>query len=204
MDVDAAENVMHGLINRAIERFVRDTYGREVWGVVMLSAGLEFTEFESMLSYEPDVTHRVLVALASHLDRPVPDILEDVGTYLVSHPKLEALRRLLRFGGPTFTEFLYSLDDLPARAKLAVPDLDLPELELREHGHDFYAIDCHSGAPGFGYVIVGLLRALADDYGALALLEHKGMRDGCEIIEVRLLSAEHASGRHFDMGARMA
>ncbi|MFX0541947.1 heme NO-binding domain-containing protein [Roseovarius sp. S4756] len=195
---------MHGLINRAIERFVRDTYGRDVWGAVMRSAGLEFTEFESMLSYEADVTQRVLVALAAQLDRPLPEILEDVGTYLVSHPKLEALRRLLRFGGPTFTEFLHSLDDLPARAKLAVPDLDLPELELREYGQDVYAIDCHSGRPGFGYVIVGLLRALADDYGALALLEHKGLRDGCEVIEVRLLAAEHARGRSFDLGARIA
>ncbi|MEX1235278.1 MAG: heme NO-binding domain-containing protein [Roseovarius sp.] len=195
---------MHGLINRAIERFVRDTYGREVWGTVTRNAGLEFTEFESMLSYEEDVTDRVLATLAIQLDRPLPDILEDVGTYLVSHPKVEAVRRLLRFGGPTFTEFLHSLDDLPARAKLAVSDLELPELELREHGHDFYAIECRSAAPGFGYVLVGLLRALADDYGALVLLEHKGMRDGCEIVEVRLLSSDHASGRSFDLSARTA
>lgn len=195
---------MHGLINRAIERFVRDTYGRDVWGSVTKRAGLDFTQFEAMLDYEAEVTQHVLVALAAELDRPLPDILEDVGTYLVSHPKLEALRRLLRFGGPTFTEFLHSLDDLPARAALAVSDLKLPELELREHADNLYAIDCHSGGPGFGHVIVGLLRALADDYGALALLEHKGVRDGCEIIEVRLLSAEHATGRSFDLGARTA
>jgi hypothetical protein len=192
---------MHGLINRAIERFVRDTYGRDVWGGVMRGAGLEFTEFESMLSYEADVTYRVLHALAANLDRPLPDILEDIGTYLVSHPKVEALRRLLRFGGPTFAEFLHSLDDLPARARLAVPDLHLPELELREHGAEFYSVACRGEMPGFGHVIVGLLRALADDYGALALLEHKGMRDGCEIIDVRLLSAEHACGRTFDLAA---
>ncbi|WP_281966666.1 heme NO-binding domain-containing protein [Roseovarius nanhaiticus] len=195
---------MHGLINRAIERFVRDTYGREVWGAVTRDADLDFTRFEAMLDYDAAITDRVLAALAHRLDRPLPDVLEDVGTYLVSHPKLESLRRLLRFGGPTFTEFLHSLDDLPARAALAVSDLKLPELELREHAENFYAIDCHSGAPGFGYVIVGLLRALADDYGALVLLEHKGMRNGCEIVEVRLMAAEHARGRKFDLGARTA
>jgi len=195
---------MHGLINRAIERFVRDTYGRGAWGAVMRGAGLDMTEFEPMLSYEGDVTLRVLNALAGHLDRPLSDILEDLGTYLVSHPKLEPVRRLLRFGGPTFTEFLHSLDDLPARAQLAVSDLHLPELELREYGQGLYAIDCQSGAPGFGHVIVGLLRALADDYGALVMLEHKGLRGGSEIIEVRLLSSEHASGRSFDLGARTA
>ncbi len=193
---------MHGLINRAIERFVRDTYGRGVWGAVMRDAGFEFTEFEPMLNYEGDVTHRVLSALAANLNRTLPDILEDIGTYLVSHPKVEALRRLLRFGGPTFTEFLHSLDDLPARAKLAVPDLHLPDLELREHGAGVYSVRCRGDVPGFGHVIVGLLRALADDYGALALLEHKGMRNGCELIDVRLLAAEHTCGRAFDLAAR--
>ncbi|MFD0858697.1 heme NO-binding domain-containing protein [Roseovarius aquimarinus] len=193
---------MHGLVNRAIERFVRDTYGREVWGVVVANAGLEITEFEPLLGYDEAITHRLLDALALRLGRPSADILEDLGTYLVSHPKLEALRRLLRFGGPTFPEFLNSLDDLPARARLAVSDLVLPDLEVFERGGDVFTIECHSGAPGFGHVIVGLLRALADDYGALALLEHKGMERGREIVEVRLLSARHASGRQFDLGAR--
>lgn len=191
---------MHGLINRAIERFVRDTYGREVWGTIMRRAGLDYTEFESMLSYEEHVTHDVLGALADVLDRPLQGILEDIGTYLVSHPNVEALRRLLRFGGPTFTEFLRSLDDLPARARLAVSDLILPELELREHGDGRFSALCRSKTPGFGHVIVGLLRALADDYGALALLEHKGARNGLEIIDIRLLAVEHATGRSFDLG----
>lgn len=191
---------MHGLINRAIERFVRDTYGRDVWGVVMRRAELEFAEFESMLTYEEHVTHDVLSALADVLDRPLQDILEDIGTYLVSHPNVEALRRLLRFGGPTFTEFLHSLDDLPARARLAVPDLVLPDLELRDHGDGCFSALCRGRTAGFGHVIVGLLRALADDYGALAVLEHKGGCDGLEIIEIRLLAVEHASGRRFDLG----
>lgn len=191
---------MHGMINRAIERFVRDTYGRDVWSAVTRRAGLDYTEFEAMLTYEADVTERVLAAMCGVLGRPRQDMLEDIGTYLVSHPKLEALRRLLRFGGPTFTEFLHSLDDLPARARLAVPDLILPELELREHGGGRFSAVCRSETPGFGHVIVGLLRALADDYGALALLEHKGGRDGAEVVEVRLLTAEHACGRSFDLG----
>ena len=41
---------MHGLINRAIERFIRDTYGRDVWALIVARAGLGFSEFEAMLS----------------------------------------------------------------------------------------------------------------------------------------------------------
>jgi len=193
---------MHGLINRAIERFVRDTYGRDTWHHVMRLAGLEFTAFEAMLSYEEHTTLDVLAAAQDVLGRPVPDTLEDIGTYLVSHPKTEALRRLLRFGGSSFPEFLHSLDDLPARARLAVPDLELPQLELREHAAGIFSLTCRARHPGFGHVIVGLLRALADDYGALVLLEHKGGRAGHEIITIKLLSIAHASGRRFDLGAR--
>lgn len=195
---------MHGLINRAIERFVRDTYGRDIWGQVTRQADFDFTEFEAMLTYEPDVTTQVLDAVAHVLDRPEADVLEDIGTYLVSHPKVEALRRLLRFGGQTFTEFLHSLDDLPARARLAVSDLELPQLELREHGSEQFSLTCRGSRPGFGHVLVGLMRALADDYGALVLLDHKGARDGAEIIEIKVLTMAHASGRSFDLGAGAA
>lgn len=193
---------MHGLINRAIERFVRDTYGRDTWHNVMRMADLDFTEFEAMLTYDEAVTLDVLRATELILSRPQPDILEDIGTYLVSHPKLEGLRRLLRFGGSTFTEFLHSLDDLPARARLAVSDLELPQLELREHTAESFTLTCRADHAGFGHVIVGLLRALADDYGALVLLEHKGAREGTEIIDISLLSMAHARGRQFELGAR--
>ena len=199
---------MHGLINRAIERFVRDTYGAHAWAQIARRAGLDFAEFEAMLIYEPTLTHAVLAAAAEELERPAPDILEDIGTYLVSHPNVEALRRLLRFGGETFTEFLYSLDDLPERARLAVSDLDLPRLELREEGADRYSLVCRGETPGFGHVVMGLLRAMADDYGALVVLDHKGAvdggaADGAEVIDISLLTTEHAAGRRFDLAARV-
>ncbi|RKF14196.1 heme NO-binding protein [Roseovarius spongiae] len=193
---------MHGLINRAIERFVRDTYGRDSWRRIIGRAGVEQSEFEAMLTYEEAVTFDLLAAAQEVLERPTAEILEDIGTYLVSHPNVEALRRLLRFGGATFGDFLHSLDDLQARARLAVSDLELPQLELREHANDSFTLTCRFRRAGFGHVAVGLLRAMADDYGALVLLDHKGARGGVELIGIRLLSMAHASGREFDLGAR--
>ncbi|WP_299850194.1 heme NO-binding domain-containing protein [uncultured Roseovarius sp.] len=196
---------MHGLINRSIERFVRDTYGRDVWIGLTQKLDLGFTEFESMLTYDDELTARLLDELSSSLDKPTADVLEDIGTYLVSHPSCEALRRLLRFSGVNFVDFLHSLDDLPARTQLAVSDLDLPGLELREFATDFFCLTVHSDQvrmPGFGHVVTGLLRAMADDYGALVFLEHKGGRDGREIIDVRLLETAFASGRDFELGVR--
>ncbi|MFU1479415.1 heme NO-binding domain-containing protein [Roseovarius sp. C7] len=195
---------MHGLINRAIERFIRDTYGREVWGLVVAKAGLPVSAFEAMLSYETHLTVDLLDGAEQVLDRARETILEDIGTYLVSHSKLDPLRRLLRFGGVDFVEFLHSLDELPGRARLAVPDLEIPNLELGEHGGNIYRLRCDvptAAGPGFGHVLVGVLRAMADDYGALVLLDHMGGGPDVEILQIQLLNEAHSAGKMFDLAA---
>lgn len=195
---------MHGLINRAIECFVRDTYGAPVWHDLVQALDLDFTEVEPMLGYPADLPGRMLDALETRLTKPRPEIEEDIGTYLVSHPNAERLRRLLRFGGVDFVDFLHSLDDLPDRARQAVPDLDLPKLALSPDGPDGYCLTVGqtAGSLRLGHVMAGLLRAMADDYGTLALLEHEGTETGDEVIAVRLLEREFAAGRDFDLGAR--
>ncbi|MDO6726362.1 MAG: heme NO-binding domain-containing protein [Cognatishimia sp.] len=195
---------MHGLINRAVQCFVRDTYGRDRWHEVARKAGLGFTEFEAMLHYDDVLTEQVLDAIAAAVHIPRDVVLEDIGTYLVTHPNVEALRRLLRFSGVSFLEFLHSLDDLPARARLAVADLDLPELELRDRGNNTFSLICRHPHTGFGHVLIGILRTMADDYGALVLLEHTGNSDTVETIHIQLIEAAFGPGRSFDLGARSA
>ena len=191
---------MHGLINKAIQCFVLDTYGRETWREMAQSAALPVMQFEAMLIYEDTLTEQALDATARFLDKPRTDVLEDIGTYLASHPNVEALRRLLRFGGAHFIEFLYSLDDLHDRARLAVDDLELPRLTLVRHTENHYSLLCGAAFPGWGHVLVGILRVMADDYGALACLEHCGTKDQTETIDIRLVHTSYAQGRKFVLG----
>jgi hypothetical protein len=193
---------MHGLINKAIQCFVLDTYGRETWREMAQSAALPVMQFEAMLIYEDTLTEQALDATAHFLDKPRTDVLEDIGTYLASHPNVEALRRLLRFGGAHFIEFLYSLDDLHDRARLAVDDLELPRLTLVRHTENHYSLLCGAAFPGWGHVLVGILRVMADDYCALACLEHCGAKDQTETIDIRLVHTSYAQGRTFVLGQR--
>lgn len=193
---------MHGLINKAFQSFVCDTYGRERWVRLTEVARLGFVDFEAMLVYEAELSERLLAAAVTELDRPREEVLEDLGTYLVSNPATESLRRLLRFGGVTYVEFLHSLDDLPDRVRLAVSDLFLPALELTEHTPSDFTLTCDSGLSGFACVMVGVLRAMADDYGALVLLEHHPGKGKRSQISIRLIEATFASGRQFELGAR--
>lgn len=193
---------MHGLVNRAIQRFVTDSYGEAQWLAAANRADIGFTDFEAMWMYPDDLTPRVLAAVCDVLDRPYDELLEDIGTYLVSHRNVEALRRLLRFGGVNFIDFLHSLDDLPDRARLAVADLELPRLELSESSPGAYWLRCSGNIPGWGHLFMGVLRALADDYGALVLLHHKGQEGLVEVIQISLLETAFSEGRGFDLGAR--
>lgn len=173
---------MHGMINKAIQSFITESFGASVWQRVIVQSGvaqdLGPDGFEAMQHYDDRITEAIIAVAARLLDRSRASLLEDLGTFLVSNPRLAALRRLLRFGGVSFTDFLYSLEDLPGRTLLALPELTLPEITAQEQGQGRFLLICRACPPGFGHVMLGILRALADDYGALAVLEHKGARPG--------------------------
>ncbi|MFT5869242.1 MAG: hypothetical protein ACI8TF_001354 [Paracoccaceae bacterium] len=194
---------MHGLINLALQGFVQDTYGPEIWAEVRSVAGLEFDEFEAMLHYDDALTSRTVEATSYVLQKDDTSLLEDVGTYLVSHPNTQAVRRLLRYGGSTFYEFLHSLDDLSGRARLAVPDLDMPEFSLVQTDTQTFVLECRWLLKGMGSVTLGALRAMADDYGVLVFLNGDTIGDQVERIFINVLDRNFTLGRRFDLGEQV-
>lgn len=187
---------MHGLVNRSIQCFLRDTYGAELWAAVAAETGIAPEGFEALLRYEDALTEAVLAAAARRLDKPREALLEDLGIFLAG---LEPLRRLLRFGGVDYVDFLHSLDELPERAELAVPDLDLPGLRLLSGGPGRFTLICRSAHCGCGAVFAGILRAMADDYGALVLIEAGTSPGDEETVSIELLETRFATGRRFDL-----
>ncbi len=193
--------VIHGLINRAIQTFLCDTYGAATWRRIVQEAGLGFDSFEPMLTYKRAQTTAVMRAATRILDRSPESLLEDLGTALVSSSNTDPVRRLLRFGGVTYVDFLHSLEELHGRGRMAVPELNLPELLLDEAGSQIYRLTCTTHMPGAAHVLMGLLRAMADDYGALVLLDYEGHLEHGEAILVHLLDQNHAAARPFDLAA---
>ena len=190
---------MHGLINRSVQCFIRDTYGPSSWAEVVREARLGQTADDPMLIAMPGITSVLIDACHRVLGHPRETILEDLGTYLASHANMTVVRRLLRFGGVDYLEFLHSLRDLRERARLAVDDLDLPAMDLSQQGDGEYRLACSVPMPGIGHVIMGLLRAMADDYGALVFLDHLGEVNGCEVVSIQLLDESHAVAKPFSL-----
>lgn len=186
---------MHGLCNRALQCFLRDNFGDATWRAVARRAGLADAiadaGFEALRAYDDALTEALVAAAVQITGYEADALLEDLGTYLVSHPSSAGVRRLLRFGGADFVAFLHALGDLPDRARLAVPDLALPALHVRATAGVWH-LSVGAGLPGFDAVVTGLIRAMADDYGTLVVLTREGRE-----ITLRLVEADFAQARGF-------
>ncbi len=191
---------MHGMINCALQGFLISTYGSGIWTEVRDQAGLPADGFEAMLRYDDAQTIHCVEAACQVLHKHPNAFLEDVGTWLVTNQRMEPLRRLLRFAGPTFLDFLHSLEELGDRGQLAMPELDLPDLTLHRLDPSSYRLSVRWGLLGAAPVFLGCLRAMADDYGALAFLHLDGIEDGAEWVHIQLLDSAFAEGRSFALG----
>jgi hypothetical protein len=190
---------MYGLVHRALQCFAQDTYGDALWDKVVAEANLQFREYEAMLVYPDHHLDDVLGALSVQLETTPAQVSEDVGAYLVTHERMESVRRLLRFGGTTYEEFVLSLDDLHDRVKLALPDLELPRLEVEVHSQRSFSVSLDFARKGFGAVLLGILRAMGDDYGALVVLNLRQSAQSAEVVTVELFEADFAAGRVFGL-----
>lgn len=188
---------MLGLINGAVEGFLRETYGEENWRAVLGRAGFDGDGFEPMMHYPTDTTEALIDAAAGHLRRPREAVLDDLGHWLVAARSGGRLRRLLRFGGEGFVDFLLSLEDLPARAQLALPEFALPALEVDETDRMQFRLRFEEPFAGARAIVSGILRSMADDYGALVLVEAGSVADPAIMIQV--LAEGHGTKRSFEL-----
>lgn len=189
---------MHGLMLRSLQGYLKDTFGPAAWTEITHRAALPVATFEPMLRYDPALIGQITEAAGRVLSRPVEVIWEDLGTYLVTNPGYEAVRRLLRFGGVNYADFMHSLEELPGRARLAMPHLEVPELSLWDLGGDRFVLTCRFPIRGASLVLLGMLRAMADDYGALVLIELDSGPQ-VDVMTIHLLDASHSAARPFQL-----
>ncbi|MCV2876644.1 heme NO-binding domain-containing protein [Rhodobacteraceae bacterium XHP0102] len=167
------DEAMQGFVNRAFQQYVQDMHGTAAWEEIRVVAGAPLDGFEAMLPCDAQSTRHLLDAMACHLNLSAEALWEDLGLYLITHPRMEAIRRLLRFGGRDFVEFIWSLADLHDRGRLALASLDLPRVHIQSEMHgDMLRFDLAVTwvMEGGLCLILGALQAMADEYGTLAVI----------------------------------
>ncbi|AGT09408.1 heme NO-binding domain-containing protein [Paracoccus aminophilus] len=186
---------MLGLVNRSIEVFLRTTYGEPLWQEVARKSSIDVRGFNSLREYKDDLTTTLLRNAAAKLGKPSLDILEDTGAWLV---RLEPIRRLLRFSGSDFAEFVAALEELPGRARMAVPRLPFPPVTVVRLGPDHIRISGRDWPFGLQWMLAGALRGMADDYGVLVIIEAR-----VEAVEMKVLVEGYTDSRPFDFSPQL-
>lgn len=182
---------MHGLINRSIEGFLRDTYGDSVWHEVAEAAGIDARGFQTIRDYPDAISHGLINHASLRLDKPESELLEDLGAWLAAR---EPLRRLLRFSGRDFADFIYALEEWPGRAHMVIPGLGMPRIAIEPVQKDEWRVVMSGCFPEWRSVMAGLIRAMADDYGTLGLIAVEGAA-----VRVRVSDQSFAQGRRFEL-----
>lgn len=181
---------MHGIVNRSIQEFVRSTYGERAWRDACRNAQIDERGFHLARTYPDESTLELFSIAGAPLGKTAHEMVEDLGIWLASRP---ALARLLRFGGSDFSQFLLSLPELPGRLRMVVPGLDLPPVTVTQDGQS-YCVSAPGAAGMWERAIAGMLHAMADAYGALAIIDYV---EGGLRVEVPL--AEFAEARPFSL-----
>ncbi|MEM7242906.1 MAG: heme NO-binding domain-containing protein [Pseudomonadota bacterium] len=177
---------MHGLINYGLQSFAEEIYGKALWQDLVAQAELPCETFETMLIYDDDVTLRIVDHLAEMTRHKRTEILEDFGTFLVSEHSSPAILSLLKLAGASYRDFLMSLEDVAARLKIALPELDIPNMQVTKHASTQFELSFQSPLDGYGEAFLGLLRAMADYYNVLATLDLE-RADANNVVSYRFL-----------------
>lgn len=183
---------MNRLVDRTIEEFLRMTYGDDLVRVLAdelaLQEGLPRDDLQGC-------GRQALALVAAQMVKSRAEMFEDVGAWLT---RLEPIRRLLRFSGRDFRDFLLGLEELPGRAHLVLPHLAVPDLTITRLTGAI-VITVRADDPDWQPVLIGLVRGMADDYGALCLIDADGPDIRVEIWEERF-----AEGRNFRLSAELS
>ncbi|KGJ03525.1 Haem-NO-binding [Paracoccus halophilus] len=158
---------MHGLINRSFELFIRDSYGDRVWENLARRARVDPRGFFLLQNSSGSVTDMLVAEGSNILGKTADELTEDLGAWLTQR---EAIRRLLRFSGRNFPEFVESLSEFPDRALMVVECLEIPRISVSRCSEAAYEVEIEGDTGLWTMLLAGVLRGMADDYGALAVI----------------------------------
>lgn len=157
---------MYGLVNQAMEDYVRRDFGDDSWGRIRAGAGLALDMFVSMDSYPDDVTYRLVDAAVPVLGLPPEQILEAFGEHWVLYTAREGYGDMLAMCGSNLRQFLARLDNLHTHVGLSFAQLRPPSFEVEPvPGEDAVLLHYRSERAGLAPMVVGLLKGLGKRFG---------------------------------------
>ncbi len=152
---------MYGLVNQAVEDFVRRGFGDDAWQQIRENAGVNLELFVSMDSYPDELTYKLVGAATEVLKMDAAQILESFGEHWVLYPAQEGYGQMLEMFGSSLEEFLLNLDNLHSHVGMTFPALRPPSFTVEPvEGGRALLLHYRSERAGLAPMVMGLLKGL--------------------------------------------
>ncbi len=189
---------MHGMVHKGISVFVTESFGAAEWDGLCQVLGID-VDPASATQLNDFVATQILFNLAERTNRPKREVMEDYGMFLMTADVTSGIRRLMRFGGADFVEYIDSLEELPGRIRLAIDDFVLPPLTVTQESDTKYKVWVETKMGAFTFVLIGMFRAMADDYGTLCEIKHDKRTEKGDMISIEIFDLGFDKGRDFSL-----
>ncbi|HEX5684030.1 MAG TPA: heme NO-binding domain-containing protein [Ideonella sp.] len=152
---------MYGLVNQALEDFVKKGFGNTAWNRIREGAGIRLDMFVSMDSYPDETTHRLVRSASEVLDLDSSEILEGFGEHWVLYTAQAGYGEMLAMFGSDLRSFLNNLDNMHSHVAMSFPALRPPSFEVEQiEGDPGLLLHYRSERAGFAPMVVGLIKGL--------------------------------------------
>ena len=184
------ENIMYGMVNRAIEDLVVSKAGPEVWNDIKQKAGLEIGEFHDSAQYNDDVTYKLVESASKALGQTPEQILHEFGRHWILYTGKEGWASLFDLGGDNMVDFINGLDSMHARVHIVMPEAQMPEFSVVAHDNHL-ELTYRSPRMGLAPMVLGLLDGLAEQFNEQWHVEHilSDSNDERDIFHMRQIHA---------------
>lgn len=173
---------MYGIVNKAIEDLITESYGLEKWNRVKERSKVDVDFFISNEPYNDDITYKLAIAASEELGLGLNEVLHAFGEWWVLRTGKEKYGAMMQAGGNSLREFLIKLPVFHTRVMLMYPKLTPPEFKITDLTNESLYLHYFSKREGLQDFVKGLLSGLAKMYNTLVSIE---------LIESRNLGADH-------------
>ena len=156
---------MYGLVNQAVQDFVTQHLGADIWKTVREKAGVKDPEFLPLQQYPDELTFAMVGATCEATGRDAATLVEEIGVFWVTFTAQRGYGPLLDQLGTTFPEALAALDAMHVRVALMMPNLKPPSFRVRDVKSNGLTLDYISHRAGLAPMVIGLVKGLGHKYG---------------------------------------
>ena len=152
---------MYGIINKALEELVTETFGEKVWENIKIKSNIDIDYFISNQSYNDQITYDIAIAISNETKTPLNETLTLFGEWWILKTAKEKYCSLLSFGGKDIKEFLEHLPDFHTIVMLLYPNLTPPEFKIINSKENEITIKYSSTRIGLKDFVTGLFQGIS-------------------------------------------